>query len=94
MKLFTKKTATVAKSPLDAQPPVSPMVSEHAPLPPPSRATSSDEGVPYTRLNEWLLVNVSTDPVDRRRQELHLRGRCYTHVSATPLGDWIYRHDS
>lgn len=92
MKLFTKKAAKM--SPLDVPPPASPMASEHAPAPPPSRSTSSDEGVPYTRLNEWLLVNVSTDPVDRRRQELHLRGRCYTHVAETPLGDWIYRHDS
>lgn len=60
------------------------------PVPPPS---TSDEGVLYEWVSSFEIVNLSNDPIDSRRRELHVAGRAYHHVAET-AGHWLYRRDA
>ena len=53
----------------------------------------TDEGVRYEVLDHETVINLAADTYDAHRRELHIQGRAFTHVSDTPSGAWIYRHD-
>ena len=53
----------------------------------------TDEGVRYEVIDHETVINLAADTYDAHRRELHIHGRAFTHVSDTPSGAWIYRHD-
>lgn len=61
------------------------------------QAIASDEGIIVGPMPNGVFVNL-TDPekniFDTHRQEIHVGGVCYQHVTDSPTGQWIYRHDT
>ena len=91
MKWLTRKSAASGEDTVRADPPIVDEPPEVAILP---SHPKSDEGVAY----DWLahpdvIVNFATDAYDSRRRELHVEGRCFSHVEESLEGHWIYRHD-
>jgi hypothetical protein len=59
-------------------------------------ALLSDEGVPFDYLGDAPehIVNLSDDPIEGRRRELHVGGKTYSHVGEYLGKSWLYRHDA
>ena len=73
-------------------------VEDEPPALPPRRPVSppplvSDEGVRYGALSTAVIINLSTDVVDRHRVRLHVHGRMFAHVAEDTDGRWLYRAD-
>jgi hypothetical protein len=59
-------------------------------------ALLSDEGVPFDYVGDAPehIVNLSDDPIEGRRRELHVGGKTYSHVGEYLGKSWLYRHDA